>query len=92
MVDSMSDLDLSSSVVDWCIEHPETIAVFEQLGVDYCCGGKSLEYACYQRALDPDEVLVKLQQKIASRQQDQREAMGDRSGSGDGSSPADGES
>ena len=64
----MNELDLSTSVADWCIDHPETLAVFEQLGIDYCCGGKSLEYACSQRSLDPREVLFKLEQAIRSGQ------------------------
>jgi iron-sulfur cluster repair protein YtfE (RIC family) len=37
--------DLDTSVPDWVIEHPDTLTVFQQLGIDYCCGGKSLGYA-----------------------------------------------
>lgn len=56
--------DLSTSVADWCIEHPEALAFFERQGIDYCCGGKSLEYACQQRSLDPKRVLAELEQAI----------------------------
>lgn len=64
----MNDLDLHSSIVDWCIEYPETLPLFEKLGIDYCCGGKSLAYACQQRELNPEAVLIQLEQAIASRQ------------------------
>ena len=56
----MSDCDLDTSVPDWVIEHPESLALFQELGVDYCCGGKSLEYACRQQGLDAQAVLTKL--------------------------------
>ncbi len=56
----MTDCDLETSVPDWVIDHPETLAVFEQYGIDYGCGGKSLEYACRERGLSPREVLAAL--------------------------------
>lgn len=64
----MNELKLQTSVVDWCIEHPETLPLFEKLGIDYCCGGKSLGYACQQRELDPEAVLIQLEQVIRFRQ------------------------
>lgn len=66
-------VDLHSSVVDWCIEHPEALAVLERLGIDYCCGGKSLEYACHQRSLNPKQVLAELEQAIGSRPRERRQ-------------------
>ena len=65
---------LHTSVVDWCIDHPAALAVFERLGIDYCCGGKSLEYACHQRSLDPDHVLAELEQAIRSQPDDRQQA------------------
>ncbi|WP_164101148.1 DUF542 domain-containing protein [Candidatus Laterigemmans baculatus] len=65
----MNDLDLHSNIIDWCIEHPESLSLFERLGIDYCCGGKSLAYACEQRELDPEAVLIELQRVIASGEQ-----------------------
>jgi len=53
----MTDCDLDTPVPDWIIEHPETLAVFQEYGIDYSCGGKSLRYACEQRGVNPDEVL-----------------------------------
>ena len=37
----MSECDLDTSVPDWVIDHPETLSVFQELGIDTCCGGKS---------------------------------------------------
>jgi regulator of cell morphogenesis and NO signaling len=56
----MTACGLDTSVPDWVIEHPETLAVFQELGIDYSCGGKSLEYSCRERRLDAQSVLVKL--------------------------------
>lgn len=56
--------DLDTPVPDWVIEHPETLAMFQELGIDYCCGGKSLEYACRERGLNPANVLVRLRRCI----------------------------
>jgi iron-sulfur cluster repair protein YtfE (RIC family) len=56
----MRECDLDTSVSDWVIEHPETLTIFQQLGIDYTCGGKSLAYACRQQGLDEQAVLAKL--------------------------------
>jgi regulator of cell morphogenesis and NO signaling len=52
--------DLDTAVPDWVIEHPETLSLFQNLGIDYCCGGKSLAAACRERGLDAAVVLKKL--------------------------------
>ena len=59
----MQELTIADSVVDWAIEHAESIPVFEKHGVEYCCGGKSLAYVCQQRSVDP--VLVLQEIKVA---------------------------
>lgn len=56
----MTACDLDTSVPDWVIDHPATLVVFQELGVDYSCGGKSLGYACRERGLDAEAVLAKL--------------------------------
>lgn len=56
----VSDCDLETSVPDWVIDYPETLAVFQELGIDYSCGGKSLGYACRERGLDGEMVLARL--------------------------------
>jgi iron-sulfur cluster repair protein YtfE (RIC family) len=69
----MSECDLNTSVPDWVIEHPETLALFQELGIDYCCGGKSLGFACRRRGLDAEAVLAKLLSCLnGSRQDDYR--------------------
>lgn len=56
----MTSCDLDTSVTDWVIEHPEVLAVFQEWGIDYSCGGKSLAYACRERGLDAEAVLATL--------------------------------
>jgi regulator of cell morphogenesis and NO signaling len=42
-------------------ERPRTAAVFERLGLDYCCGGQqTLEQACRSRGLDAETVATML--------------------------------
>lgn len=60
------NLDLDSSVPDWLVEHPGLLRLVEQLGIDYCCAGKSLRTAAQNAGLDPAEVLNQLRQAIAS--------------------------
>lgn len=52
--------DLDTSVPDWLIDHPESAAVFDELGIDTSCGGKSLRYLCQQKDLDPETILERL--------------------------------
>jgi len=52
--DPMDECDLDTSVPDWIIEHPETLATFQELGIDYGCGGKSL--AAYTNVTVPSVV------------------------------------
>jgi regulator of cell morphogenesis and NO signaling len=61
----MTGCDLDTPVPDWVIEHPESLALFQELGVDYCCGGKSLGYACRERGLDAPAVLATLRRLVA---------------------------
>lgn len=42
-------------------DHPEFAAVFESLGIDYCCGGNtSLRRACDENGLEVDAVVERL--------------------------------
>lgn len=63
----MSDYDLDESVSDWVIDHPHLTPVFQQLGIDYCCGGKSLRYACRQAGLAPEDVLLRIRQSAIEK-------------------------
>jgi regulator of cell morphogenesis and NO signaling len=61
----MAQVNLSSSVGNWVTAHPQTSRVFEALQIDYCCGGgKSLEQACWDRGLDPKQVVQQLEQAV----------------------------
>jgi regulator of cell morphogenesis and NO signaling len=58
----MPELTIEDPVADCAIDHPESIAVFEKHGIDYCCGGKSLAYVCEQRGLNPQIVLKEMKE------------------------------
>ena len=57
----MGDVSTTSTVAELVIERPSRARVFEQLGLDYCCGGKRmLDEACRRRGLDAGTVLAML--------------------------------
>ena len=58
------ECDLTSSLADWVIDYPAVLPVFEELQLDYCCGGRSLEFECQRKGLDPRGVLARLQQLL----------------------------
>jgi len=62
--------DLDTSIPEWIIDHPETAVIFEQLGLDASCGGKSLKYVATRKGLNPQVVLSKLKQQIRRRHQE----------------------
>lgn len=66
----MIDCDRDSSVPDWLIEYPESLAVLQELGIDYCCGGKSLEYACRERGLETATVIARILQSRVTQWDD----------------------
>ncbi len=52
----------AQTVRDIAVEQPASIRVFEQYGIDYCCGGrKPLAEACVAHKLDVDAVLAALE-------------------------------
>jgi iron-sulfur cluster repair protein YtfE (RIC family) len=57
----MTECGPETSVPDWVIDRPESLRVFEELGIDYSCGGKSLETACRERGLDLREVIKRIE-------------------------------
>ncbi|WLD13632.1 DUF542 domain-containing protein [Planctellipticum variicoloris] len=57
---------LEDSVVDWVLEHPAALMVFEQFGIDATCAGKSLEYVCRQAGIDPAVVLAELRRVVGA--------------------------
>ncbi len=59
-------LTITKTVRDYAIETPQTIPVFEKLGIDYCCGGnRPLEEACAAANLDVEQVLRSLESALA---------------------------
>jgi regulator of cell morphogenesis and NO signaling len=56
----------AQTVRDIALEQPASIRVFEQYGIDYCCGGrKPLAEACAAHKLDVDAVLAALEDAAA---------------------------
>jgi iron-sulfur cluster repair protein YtfE (RIC family) len=61
--------DLDTPAPEWAIEHPDTLAVFQQFGIDYSCAGTSLGCACRERGLDGVVVLAKLLRCVGDEEQ-----------------------
>ena len=57
-------LSAKTTVSDLVTERPGRSRVFEDLGIDYCCGGGvSLSEACAGAGLDLDEVIAELERR-----------------------------
>ena len=57
----MSVIDTSRPVGDWVAQHPATACVFEELQIDYCCGGhRPLAEVCEAQGLDADLLASRL--------------------------------
>ena len=51
-------MNAMQSVGDWVAEDFSRAAIFESLGIDYCCGGKRpLKIACEEKGIDVESVL-----------------------------------
>src|SRR5579875_786797 len=62
-------IDTQRTVAEIALEKPEAAAVFEKLGIDYCCGGKKpLEAACQAAGLDVSQVASLIESASAARQ------------------------
>jgi regulator of cell morphogenesis and NO signaling len=60
-------LTATKTVRDYAIETPQTIPVFEKLGIDYCCGGnRPLDEVCTVAHLSLDDVVRSLEAAIAT--------------------------
>lgn len=58
----MSAISSDTQVATLVLEQPGRTRVFEQLGIDYCCGGKKpLAAACAERGLDVTAVISALE-------------------------------
>lgn len=55
-------LPRETTVGELVAERPDRARVFDQLGIDYCCGGReTLAAACAKRGLSPEAVLAELE-------------------------------
>jgi len=60
-------LTMTKTVREFAIETPQTIPVFEKLGIDYCCGGnRPLDEACAAAGLNLDQVLKRLEGAVTT--------------------------
>lgn len=60
----MDQVDINATVGEIVTRKPGLARVFEQLGIDYCCGGKvPLADACRERSIDPQRVIKILEDK-----------------------------
>jgi len=65
--EKLMTLTTTKTVREYAIETPQTIPVFEKLGIDYCCGGnRPLDEACAAANVDLEEVLQSLEVAIAA--------------------------
>lgn len=63
----MTTLNLNTPVGQWVARHPATSRVFEDSGIDYCCGGnKPLAEACADRQIDLQKLLARLEQATSA--------------------------
>lgn len=63
----MSTLSAQKTVGELVRERPGRARVFEDLGIDYCCGGKKpLAEACAKKGHDIDQVLASIREVDAS--------------------------
>lgn len=63
----MTTFQLDNTVGSIVRDHPALSRLFEQVKVDYCCGGqKTLDEACRQRDIDPQSFLAQLEEYVAS--------------------------
>ena len=54
-------LSANQAVREIAVDNPDTVRVFESLGIDYCCGGhRSLKDACAAASVPVEEVLQRL--------------------------------
>ena len=62
-------IDTQRTVAEIALERPESAAVFERLGIDYCCGGgKPLAAACEAAGIDVNNVATQLEGAVRATQ------------------------
>ncbi len=67
MPTTLTKTTVAKTVREYAIETPQTIPVFEKLGIDYCCGGnRPLDEACAAANANLDDVLKSLEAALAA--------------------------
>ncbi len=67
----MSPVTADSRVSDLVLEQPTRARVFEQFGIDYCCGGQTpLEVACADKGIDLGAVITALEEPLPAEPED----------------------
>lgn len=57
------------TVAEVAVEVPQSVKVFQTVGIDYCCGGKKpLAEACERAGLAMDEVVSLIEREVASEE------------------------
>lgn len=63
-----------TTVRDIALEQPASIRVFENFGIDYCCGGrKPLAQACKEHSIELNSVLTAIEEATAASQPQSRD-------------------
>jgi regulator of cell morphogenesis and NO signaling len=63
----MASIRVDDTVGAVVARHPGLSRVFETMGIDYCCGGKkTLDEACRIKELDPEALLLALDEVVSS--------------------------
>jgi regulator of cell morphogenesis and NO signaling len=71
----MTTEQANESIGSIAVAYPESVAVFAQHGLDFCCGGsRSLEEACATAGLDADRIRAEIRAATAERGLAAREA------------------
>lgn len=75
---TISTPSIETTVGELVAQRPGRSRVFQQLGIDFCCGGKkSLAEACGAKGLDPSTVLTTLLAAEQGAVSDERNWMGE---------------
>lgn len=61
------EIIVTMSVAEIVVKYPETRKILEEMGIDYCCGGKhSLKEASENAGFSPQDVIQKLKEVVES--------------------------
>jgi len=68
------EITITMSIAEIVVKHPETRKPLEEMGIDYCCGGKnSLKEACENAELSPQDVVDRLKRVIEDSDKEKSE-------------------